>query len=63
MKSMMSQPAPRRCSRELPDGKYYTESWTLKDVTDYQLAGGWFRKGYHDFADRAAAKAAGVKDE
>lgn len=34
--------------------------WTARAVREYQQAGGWFAKGKHNFADRAASVAAGV---
>ena len=55
--------APRRMSEELPDGRYYTLPWSKPGVLSYRAIGGWFEKGKHDFADRAAAVAAGVLKE
>lgn len=36
--------------------------WTVTEVLRARGAGAWFAKSRHNFADRAAAKAAGVED-
>ena len=63
MAHQLRLPAPRRCSVEGPMGTYHTVAWTREEVLKYRRIGGWFVKNWHDFADRAAAKAAGVDFE
>lgn len=55
--------APVRCSHEIPYGGFTLKAWTQADVEAYIKEGGWFVKGRHVFADRAAAKAAGVGND
>lgn len=55
--------APRRISISTGQESYTTHPWTKQAVKDYKAnAGGWFCKGRHDFADLAAAVAAGVEE-
>jgi len=44
-------------------GKWHQAPWTKEEVKAYKAQGGWFAKGRHWFADRAAALEAGVSDE
>lgn len=59
----MTFAAPASCAVELPGGKWANGPWTLEEVKAYKAVGGWFVKGRHWFADRAAALEAGVADE
>lgn len=55
-------PAPARCSHEVRGG-WVSRPWTIADVREYLAAGGWFTKGRHHFADRRAARLAGVTND
>lgn len=60
--SPMTCPAPQRASREA-FGLWTSHPWTVEEVKAYRAIDGYFVKGWHDFADRAAAIAAGVAPE
>ena len=52
-------PAPRRCSVELPYGKYECRKWKASDVLAYRKAGGRFHPlGQHEFETKAVASLA-----
>ena len=60
MTTKLSQPAPRRASVRTLMG-YHSQPFTVQDVELTLAGGGWFLKGgYHEFADVAASRAAGV---
>ena len=54
-------PAPVRDWYWTGEG-WASRKWTEEAVKATKKAGTWFRKNYHDFADKKAADAAGVAD-
>jgi hypothetical protein len=56
---ILSHPAPASEAVELGNGQYFNRPWTIQAVYDACDAGMWFEPtGRHNFADRAARKAA-----
>jgi len=67
MTKRLTFPAPKRCTlacgtRSLPKGKseaaWHDVPWTLEEVERAKLAGAYFARGRHDFADDEAEAAA-----
>ncbi len=54
-------PAPVRDWQWTGEG-WSGQKWTERAVNEAKRGGAWFRKSYHDFADKKAADAAGVAD-
>jgi len=53
-------PAPNRDWFQTPERLWASRPWTKEAVLDAKRAGAWFAKAHHEFADVAAARAAGV---
>ena len=62
MTHKLTFPAPKRCSYNYELG-WADRAYTVEDIISAKEGGAWFVKGRHDFADMAAAKAAGVAPE
>ena len=63
MSRRMSLAAPASMAVERPNGLWSQAPWTQEEIKAYKAVGGWFVKGRHWFADRAAALEAGVQDD
>lgn len=59
----LAYPAPARCWSGTMFEGFSSHPWTVEDVVSARGGGAWFAKSRHDFADRAAALAAGVSND
>ncbi len=58
----LTYPAPSRDWQQDAFGLWSSLRWSKEAVLAATAGGAWFQKGRHEFADRAAAMAAGAAE-